>query len=148
MKAIQALKPSLGAAHGSSYAAISVVAVDLDNDLEAGIQFLREVAGGKIDKAFDQVSIGGSWLNEQIVRLVWKSHALQPASPQLLLVERRVDADAYVASSSLSVADDTIVANLVGEVQIVEWMKHGQPLVSSSASPPEQAANPALPSAN
>jgi hypothetical protein len=130
MKAVRVLKPTLQASHGSSFARISVIGVDLDDNLDVGLRFLADIGNGSVGGAFDQIVVGGSWLNEEIVKLVWREGTAEPASPQILVIERHVDATDYMASSRLKIGDDTVVAHLVGENAIVKWLKEGQPLRS------------------
>jgi hypothetical protein len=127
-EAIRSLRTQIRSAHGASYAQITMVGVGLDRDLGTGLQFLGKLGQGDIAKAFDQVIVGGSWLNEQIVKLVWREGTIEAAMPQILVVERPVDTRDYVATSKIVLRDDRVVANVVGEVAITKWMKEGTPI--------------------
>jgi hypothetical protein len=59
---------------------------------------------------FDQVSVGGNWMNEQVVRSVWQDEATVPAVPQLLLVRRTVAG----SDSRLAVTADTVLDRWLG----------------------------------
>jgi len=128
MEAIRKLRAKMHDYHGKSYAQVSVVAVDIDEDLNAGWKFLGELGNGHPSDAFDQVIVGGSWLNEQIVRFVWREQIARPATPQVVLIERPVSTDTYVATSTIGVGDDTLVGAFAGANQITGWMKQGMPL--------------------
>ena len=93
LHAVSSIREKLLAAHGKKYAKVSVVGVALDSDPDKGIAFLKEMGRGKIGGAFDQIVVGGSWLNEQIVRVVWRERMASAASPQVVVVERLVDTE-------------------------------------------------------
>jgi hypothetical protein len=111
--------------HGGSFAAVRVVAVDLDNDVKPGLQFISHLEHGGSSPVFDQVSVGGSWLNEEFVRIGWKGGMAQPAIPQVLVIARPVDATAYMAKARLSVGTDSVLADVVGARDIVAWVAAG-----------------------
>jgi len=133
MQAIGNLREKLRTTHGRSYAQVSVVAVDLDKDLNAGFEFLSKMGDVNVERAFDQIIVGGSWLNEQMVRLVWREGISEAASPQILLIERPINTEAYVSSATISVESDRLIAQLSGN-EIIPWIKRGIPL-SKSAGP-------------
>jgi hypothetical protein len=70
--AIGSLRENLNAVHKRRYAAVSVVGISADEDIATGLAYLAEVGAGTLNAAFDQVMVGGGWLNEQIVRLIWQ----------------------------------------------------------------------------
>ena len=106
MEAIRSLRRQIRSEHGNSYAQISVVGVALDADPDAGLQFLLDLSGGTPSRAFDQISAGGSWLNEQAVRLFWRKQAAVAVIPQVVVIERRVDTGSYLSDAEIRVQDD------------------------------------------
>ena len=134
IEAIRSLRAEMNSVYGDSYAEVRVVGVALDSDLDAGLRFLADIGRGAPSGAFDQVIVGGSWLNEQIVRFVWRERIAQAATPQIVVVERKVDSQAYLSSSSLGVEDDTVVANPAGAEEVVTWLKQGMPLGKARTS--------------
>lgn len=135
MKHLGQIRTLLRSVHHGRFAAITVVGVSLDTDVQVGMDFLSKIAGGTIAETFDEVSIGGSWLNENAVRRIWQSHALTAASPQVLLVERQVDTSAYMEDATIGVSDDRILASLSGARDLTAWLQNGVPLAESAALP-------------
>lgn len=132
-EAVRSVRTRLRAVYGASYAQVTVVGVGLDKDLSAGLKFLTDLGDGSISNAFDQVVVGGSWLNEEIVRLVWREGVIEAALPQILVVERAVNTESYIETHKIEVQNDRIVANLRGERQITQWMDAGYPLGKTEA---------------
>ncbi|NOT06972.1 MAG: hypothetical protein HOP28_02080 [Gemmatimonadales bacterium] len=128
MEAVGSIRAKLQSAHGGAYAKVSVVGIGLDKDLGAGLRFLADLGQGKVDRAFDQVIVGGSWLNEQIVRFVWRERLADAASPQVILIERPVNTEAYLSASTIGVESDRLLANPSGSAEIVRWIDLGLPL--------------------
>lgn len=135
-EAIGSLREKLTSTHGSSYAHISVIGVALDQDIEAGVQFLSEFKSDRTNWAFDQVAIGGSWLNEQVVRLAWREGIADTASPQVVVVERLVETEEYPLTSSIQLESDRLLAKRVGSDELLRWIADGLPL---EESPPEDS---------
>ena len=119
----------------TSYAQVSVVGVDLDEDIDVGLKTLSQLGKG----TFDQVIVGGSWLNEQIVRLVWRDGVIEPSLPQVFIIERPINTESYVSDYKIVVDDDRIVGTLVGERQITNWMRDGYPIPPRGAVPSADA---------
>ena len=130
--AVGSLRQRLQAAHGRHYAHITIIAVVLDDTLDVGVQFLSKFGRGRLDSAFDQVVVGGSWMNEEIVRFVWREHAARAASPQVIVVERSVNTDSYLSESVIGVQKDHVVANPRGTAEILDWIRNGAPLSTAS----------------
>ncbi len=126
MASFRNLRSALRKAHGKNYAQVTVVAVDIDENADTGVRFLAELAGGSSSSAFDQVIVGGSWLNEQIVRFVWRDKVAKASIPQVILVERLLDTSAF--PRSIEVAGDRVIATFSGEREIVSWVDRGVPI--------------------
>ncbi len=135
MKAIGSVRRRLTAEHGERYAKVSVVGVVLDEDLETGMRFLRDIAGTELENAFDQLVMGGSWLNEQLMQLVWRNPAIEAATPQLILVERTVDTSAYESIGVIGAGEDIIVGNIIGAGEIEEWIEQQVPIRPDAVAP-------------
>ena len=128
MQAVGSLRAKLRSTYGGSYALVSVVGVVLDKDVQAGLRFVSTLGEGSPDGAFDQLIVGGSWLNEQVVRLVWRERMAQAASPQVLVIERPVNTDSYLSASRIGVQNDRVLVNPIGSAEIVQWIAQGMPL--------------------
>ncbi len=128
MGALGSIRERLRSVYGDKYARVGVVGVAIDDDPETGVAFLSDIAGGSVRTAFDQVVIGGSWLNEQIVRFVWREGVAEAATPQVIVLERIVDTSLYPSDYTIGIGDDRIVANARGSSDIIQWLQHGLPL--------------------
>jgi hypothetical protein len=142
MKAVGSIREKLRAAHGATYVSTSVVGVALDRNLGSGLDFLAKLGGGKPEKAFDQIIVGGSWLNELVIQFVWREGIVDALSPQILLIERTVGTDAYLTASTISIKNDKLLANPRGSSEIVQWVEQGLPLTfvpdAPSSLPPSR----------
>lgn len=132
LAAVRKLPDALRNHHGDRFRSISIIAVLIDSDLELGLRFFKEVSGNH--QIFDQVSIGGGWLNEEAIRLMWSRHSVLPASPQIVLMSRQVDASEYLSNSRIRVTGDSILAEVSGSRQIAEWIRNGTPLPDSTGA--------------
>jgi hypothetical protein len=130
MTALQSVRSRLRAVHGRTHAQVTVVGILLDEQLPDGLRFLARLKKDAPDEVFDQVIIGGSWLNELMVQLGWQRGLARPATPQVVIVRRPVDASSYLNDGLLKVGRDTPVLTLSGQVAILEWMRRGLPMDS------------------
>jgi hypothetical protein len=126
MRAVAGLRDRLRSVHGASFARVRVVGIALDEDVGAGLRFLNKLGFG--EGTFDQVMVGGSWLNEQIVRFVWRDTIAEAASPQIVVIERPIDTALYALTFKIVVNSDTVLANPVGNEQIIAWINNSVPL--------------------
>jgi hypothetical protein len=116
--------PALLRERSADYANVSVIGVSLDRDVGAGVRFLRELepAGA----GFDEISTGRSWLNEQVARFVWREGKAHPGLPQVVLIEREVDARRY--PQHIEIHPDSVALNVLGRDDILAWIGDGAPL--------------------
>ena len=128
MKTIRELRGKLRSVHGRAYAKVSVIGVSLDDDVNKGVRFLESIAQPTAGPIFDQIIVGGSWLNEQIVRFVWRERVARAVSPQILVIERGVDSLSYASTFTIGVQNDTIVANPTGLKGIIDWIRDDLPI--------------------
>jgi hypothetical protein len=128
IKAVGNLRETLHDSHEVSFAKIQVVGVALDNDLEAGLGFLAELGSGELGRTFDQIAVGGSWLNEEVVRFVWQDEMAEAALPQIVVIERSVDTRSYLTARTIGVHNDRILVNPIGNAEITEWLRAEAPL--------------------
>jgi hypothetical protein len=133
MEAVGRIRDQIRSTHGDSYAQVTVVGVALDRDIEAGIGFLSEIGKGKPGRSFDQVMIGGGWLNEQVVRFAWRERIAEAVTPSVIVIERPVNTESYVSTSTIDAQADRLLVKLQGRLQIVAWMNAGMPLNNSDS---------------
>ena len=126
--ALGSIRERMRSAYGDRYAHLEIVGVAIDEEPEAGLTFLSEIGGGTVRTAFDQVAVGGSWLNEQVVRFVWREGKAVASTPQVIVVERLVDTSSYLSESTIKTGDDLVVANPRGSRDLLRWLEQGLPL--------------------
>jgi len=73
---------------------------------------------------FDEVMAGRGWLNGGVLRYIYGDLPGPAATPQIVVVERRV----VVARGQRSVADERVVARQAGLAEIRRWVDIGMPL--------------------
>lgn len=137
MSLVGSVRDSLIADLDSQFTSVRVVAVVLDDTLANGWRFIQELSGGKPELAFDQVIVGGSWMNESIQKWVWKDGVVEAASPQVFLVAREITSSSYLDDSRIRLGSERIVARHVGSSQIHSWLTSG-----ASVGAVGDAANP------
>ncbi len=103
---------------------MSVVGIAMDDDLTAGVRYLRSL--GRSGAAFDEISVGGSWLNQFATALIWRDGLATPEVPQVVLVERRVDAAGY--PRYMDVQRDSVLLKVTGRDSLIAWVNGGTPL--------------------
>jgi hypothetical protein len=64
----------------------TTIGISLDRPAKRGIEWLNEYA------PFRELIVGGGWGNYGVIDLIWTDPASPPALPQLVILERRVDA--------------------------------------------------------
>jgi hypothetical protein len=106
------------------FAQVSVVGVAIDEDLAAGIEYLGKL--GPRGEVFDEISVGRSWMNEFVTGFVWRAGIAEPEVPQLLLVERQVDAAAY--PRHIVIRPDSVLLRITGRNDLMAWVEQGTPL--------------------
>lgn len=72
---------------------------------------------------FDEVMAGRGWLNSGVLRYIYGDLPGPAATPQILVVERRVVVD----RGERSIADERVVARLTGLAEIRMWVDSGMP---------------------
>ena len=100
---------------GHTVASTLRIGVSMDEDARRGFDWLRSVG------RFDEVDIGGNWLNSDVVNLIWAVPAAPPVIPQIILIERRIHRTSQPASR-LTVTDVHVVKRAVGLDHISNWV--------------------------
>lgn len=83
---------------------VLLAGVSIDHDPEVGLAALRKLG------PFDEISVGGSWLNSQIVRFGLRDFPHRVGTPSLVLFKRTVTTH----KKSIDVGPDSIVARADG----------------------------------
>jgi len=112
----------------SHFAGTSIVAVVIDPDPRAAYMYVRRLV--KLGAQFDQISLGGEWLNDNINKLVWQNAAAGAAVPQLLFFRREIDATAF--PEVVDVSADSLLLRITGRNELISWVNSGAPLTISA----------------
>lgn len=100
----------------------TTVGIARDWDVEAGLAHLRKFG------RFDEVSAGRNWLNSGLRHYMWEDIPGEAATPQVVVVDRRlVDRNSSAAQAGM-VQGERLVARLVGWKEIQQWAERGAPL--------------------
>lgn len=118
-QAVRTLRRRLKMAAESTFAATTVVGVAVEGLIPEGVSYLTNIGL----TAFDEISIGNAWLNEQISRFTWREHVMEPAVPQVVLVSRSLDAAA--APFNVTLGSDSVLAVLTGRKAVTDWIERG-----------------------
>lgn len=125
-EALGHLRSSLAASARGRFAKVTVIGVALDRDVEGELDYLHSL--GHHAPPFDELSVGGSWLNEFVTQLVWRGGVIEARTPTVVLVQRDVDASRY--PDLIRVAPDSVLMRVVGRDSLLAWVKAGTPIRS------------------
>lgn len=123
--AIANLKDSLLKTNRGRYAAISVVAVVIDDNIDSAISYVRGIRQ-RSPGAFDQIIAGGSWLNETMAALAWRDRIATTDVPQVLIFKRSVNATTY--PHEIGISKDSVIVHFSGRDSLLAFVKNGAPV--------------------
>ena len=107
----------------------SAVGIALDRDAEAGLEHLKTF------NVFSAVASGGGWVGLFGSRLLWEQFPGTAATPQVVVLRRRVVRDGGGSSEIVfSVEDERLLARKVGLVEIGGWAQKGMVLPRTGLS--------------
>lgn len=112
-------------AHG--FRSTATVGVLIEGDLAEGLEYLNSIGL----KNFDEISIGNAWLNEHLVKLVWRDKVTVAAVPQVILVAR--DISASLRPLTVTYGRDSVIAVLFGRDEVLEWVRRGASAIGIEA---------------
>lgn len=115
--ALTALRDTLHARYDQSYRTVRVVGVAINTDVNEGLEYLQGIG---LD-AFDEISVGGGWQNQQVVRLVWRLQVAEAAAPQVVIVSRKMTA--VLSPMAVHYGNDSLVTAFAGRKALGEWFR-------------------------
>ena len=95
------------------------IGVATDWEFDKGLRFLADYG------AFDEVIVGGNWLNSAAVRFIWRDLPGQPAFPQVVLLEREVT----VNKTNVTFGPEKVISRFIGIDEIIERVDSEQKLL-------------------
>lgn len=90
------------------------VAVSLDWSTKEALAFLEGFG------EFDEISVGSNWVNDGALRYIWRDFPAEPEVPQLLVLEREIEAEPAVR-----VRSERVVKRVSGSDAILAWVGAG-----------------------
>lgn len=124
--AVDSIKVELGHKAAERGLGFSTIGVSRDWVVEAGIEHLRWIG------EFDQVAAGYGWMNAAVARYVWDDFPGDAATPQLLLLHRRLRVPIQTEGArGFGIEDETLIQRVVGVSEIRDWLDGGVPIRSS-----------------
>ena len=115
-QAMTQMAPELKQVADRSGRDFATIGVSLDWDVDSGIAFLKPVT------QYDEIVVGSNWINSAVARLIWADSSTTPSLPQVVLIERQVDAGARVSIK------ERVIGRYVGGDEIQRWIRQGTPL--------------------
>jgi hypothetical protein len=141
-QAFAALRKVLADRHvaSGSYQTVSVIGVAVNADLREGLGYLQSIG----PDAFDQISTGSGWQNENVIRLMQQQHLSEPALPMVIVVSRYMTA--MLAPLRMKYGADTVLKVVQGAQAIADWVRMGADLAArtSQRSSSEASGTPAI----
>lgn len=122
-RAIRQLRTELQRLQTKAFANVSVVGVAID-ELRDGSKYLQSL--NRTGEVFDEVSVGRTWLNQVVSERVWRDGTAQPLVPQVLVIERKVDAREF--PRIIHFQRDSVLLTVAGAPNIVAWVARGAPV--------------------
>jgi hypothetical protein len=125
---VEQLKLALQRRARTSGRSFTTLGIARDWDTDAGIRHLNRFG------RFDEVIAGRNWLNTGLLRYVWEDIPGQAATPQLLVLERRlVDRRSNEAADGI-VRDERLLVRKVGSAEIERWLAQSAPMPRLAAA--------------
>lgn len=104
----------------------ATIGISRDWDVERGLAHLAKFG------EFDEVMTGRSWANEGIMKYVWESSYGEPATPQVIIIDRFLSTD-NSAGSHFKMLNEEFVLRKVGPEAIQDWLDLNAPLPKLSS---------------
>ena len=92
-------------------ARFTTIGVALDWSVRDGYEYLSRFGG------FDEIMAGHQWLNTGAIQYIWRDPGGRPMLPQVVILDREVDADARV----IRITGERVLARMLGTVEIRQW---------------------------
>jgi hypothetical protein len=112
--------PLLDAHAQRAQAAFATLGVAINDDADSGAAMLAPLS------QFDEVSLGGGWVNHVAEHYIWTDSTGVPAIPQVLVIAR--DVNSSKGKSQWSVTNSRVLARVVGAEAIRAWIAKGAPV--------------------
>jgi hypothetical protein len=128
---VRAIKNKLAAKAKAANTGFAAIGVSLDWSPEAGADYLlrgKSIFGTHDFGAWDEIHAGRNWMNELVIRYIWRDYPGTPGISQLVVVERTV----VQGQRGLAVGADKLLYRALGPEAMIAWLNAGLPLVESA----------------
>lgn len=105
--------------NGRSFTAMGIAR---DWEVEDGIAHLRKFG------RFDEIMTGRNWLNAGLLKYVWEDIPGRAATPQIVVVDRRIVDQQMPDAADGLIRDERLVIRKVGTEEIQKWLQQGAPI--------------------
>jgi hypothetical protein len=113
-RVISNLRTKVAEAWRGSFDTVRVIGVAVHTDIGEGLRYLRTFG----DDAFDEISVGGGWENQNIAHFT-RLFDMTAAAPQLVVISRSMSA--HFAPFRMEITPDTVRGVLLGNAAIQRW---------------------------
>jgi hypothetical protein len=120
---VASIRDSLQAKYRGRFKRITVVGIAVDSDVPSGLKYLDGLGFHR----FDELDVGGGWLNEQVTKQFWRAGTSRALVPQVVLSTRRVESQ-IGPPLRIDVESDTVIRVVRGGPEVVSWVALGVPL--------------------
>jgi hypothetical protein len=108
--AVQRVRDSLASQAASASKTFAYIGVSLDWSVQDGLSFLKEFG------PFDEITVGGNWLNMASLFYILRDIPGPPRLPQILVLEREI----HAGPDGVRIGNDTLLERKVGVDAIVQ----------------------------
>lgn len=115
--AFESLRDSVTARAQREGARTRMIGVAVDPTVGDGLDVLEQFGH------FDEITLGGGWLNVASQKYMWGRFAGKAGVPQVLILQRRL----HIQGSDFRVAEETFVIRKVGTDELLAWAHAGFP---------------------
>ena len=101
-------------------ARLSLTGVGIDPNPKQSLRYFD-----KIDVDFNELIVGRNWSNSAALRYLWGEFPGEPATPQLLVMARRLSDP---SNSVVSVLSERVLLRIIGVDKILRWLASDTPM--------------------
>jgi hypothetical protein len=112
--------PLLASQAEAAHTGFATLGVAISEDIDSGVAMLQPLS------QFEEISIGGGWVNQTAEKYFWTDPTGKAPVPQVLIVEREINATD--TRSQWSVSPHRLVLRVLGADPIRAWVAKGAPL--------------------
>ena len=128
---VRSIKRQLAAKAAAANTSFCAIGVSLDWAPDVGAEFLlrgKSRFGVHDFDPWDEIHVGRNWLNELIIRYVWRDHVGPAGISQMVVVERTINS----GQRGITIGPDKVLFRALGPEAMESWLNAGLPLPESA----------------